>query len=445
MIFSRFLCRQAVYVLVVFSVFVILPPASADEDGLNVPPAGFVALFNGQDLTGWKGLVADPEKRAQMSREELQAAQKIADERMQQHWTVKDGVIVFDGKGNNLCTVKDYENFELLVDWKIEKDGDSGIYLRGSPQVQIWESKLGSGGIYNNQKNPSNPLINADNPVGQWNTFRIKLIGNRVTVYLNDKLVVSDVIMENYWNREKLLYPVGAIELQNHGNTLYFRNIFVRELPGSVALFNGKDLDGFEPIGGKADSWKVVDGAIQSGGAGGGWLSSERQYSDFELYLEYRVPKDGNSGVFLRTPREGNPAYAGMEVQVLDDYADMYKDLKEWQFTGSVYGVEPPAKRVTRKANEWQSMVIRCCGPRVRVALNDEVIVDTDVTGYPDKFDPHSGLLSRGGYLGFQAHDGPVEYRMIRLRDLTDNTRRRFRNRPRGGRPRLPLRPRKPK
>jgi len=200
----------------------------------NTPPEGFVALFNGKDLTGWKGLVANPPRRAKMSAEELAKAQAKADEQMRKHWKVVDGVLVFDGKGKNLCTVKDYGDFELYVDWKIKPGGDSGIYLRGSPQVQIWDPARhpeGSGGLFNNKKHPSKPLVCADHPVGQWNTFRIKMIGDRVTVWLNGKLVVDNVVMENYWERDKPIYPTGSIELQNHGNTLYFKNIYIREIP----------------------------------------------------------------------------------------------------------------------------------------------------------------------------------------------------------------------
>ncbi|MCX8037619.1 MAG: DUF1080 domain-containing protein [Candidatus Sumerlaeia bacterium] len=211
---------------------ILIPIGSFSADPpLNQPPPGFVALFNGKDLSGWKGLVANPPKRAQMSPDELAKAQAKADEEMRAHWTVEDGVLVFDGKGKALCTAKDYADFELLVDWKILKGGDSGIYLRGTPQVQIWDRPdIGSGGLYNNKIHPSKPLKVADKPVGEWNTFRIKMIGDRVTVHLNGELVVDNVVMENYWERDKPIYPSGQIELQNHGNKLFFRNIFIREI-----------------------------------------------------------------------------------------------------------------------------------------------------------------------------------------------------------------------
>ena len=186
-----------------------LPALAAD----NVPPAGFVALFNGRDLTGWKGLpkgdLQNPARCAQASAADLAAAQTEADEDMRAHWKVVDGALKFDGKGRSLCTAKDYGDFELLVDWKILPLGDSGIYLRGSPQVQIWDPAVGpamgvgSGGLYNNQKNPSKPTKTADKPIGEWNTFRIKMVGDKVSVWLNDVLVTDNVVLENYWERRQ--------------------------------------------------------------------------------------------------------------------------------------------------------------------------------------------------------------------------------------------------
>jgi hypothetical protein len=204
----------------------------------NVPPEGFTALFNGKDFTNWKGLLKgpydNPEKRLVLEPAKLAELQAEADKDMKAHWRIEDGTFVFDGKGRSLATAKDYGDFEMYVDWKIKKLGDSGIYLRGSPQVQIWDPAkwpVGSGGLYNNKKNPSSPTECADNPIEQWNRFFIRMVGDKVTVFLNGVKVVDNVTMENYWNRQKPIYPTGQIELQNHGNTLWFRNIFIRELP----------------------------------------------------------------------------------------------------------------------------------------------------------------------------------------------------------------------
>jgi len=217
-------------------------PAAADP---NQPPPGFSALFNGRDLASWQGLIELP-KRAKLSPEELKAAQLKADELMRAHWSVKDGVLAYDGKGNSLQTARDYGNFELYVDWKIAPKGDSGIYLRGNPQVQIWAPDasdaardadgkfIGSGGLFNNQNGPSRPLVAADRPAGEWNTFWVRMVGDRVTVKLNGEVVVNDVAFENYWERGKPLPARGPIELQHHYHPLEFRNIFIKELPDTA-------------------------------------------------------------------------------------------------------------------------------------------------------------------------------------------------------------------
>lgn len=213
-------------------------PASAGD---NTPPKGFLALFNGADLTNWKGLVANPPKRAKMAPEALVAAQQKADDNMNAHWRAENGELIFDGKGQNLCTAKDYGDFELWVDWLIQPKGDSGIYLRGSPQVQIWDpdnpgevkngADKGSGALWNNRKAGNRPLVRADKPIGQWNRMYIRMVGEQVTVKLNGQLVVDKVPLENYWERDQPIYPTGAIELQSHGSILRFKNIYVRELP----------------------------------------------------------------------------------------------------------------------------------------------------------------------------------------------------------------------
>ncbi|MBR4172250.1 MAG: DUF1080 domain-containing protein [Kiritimatiellae bacterium] len=211
----------------------------------NHAPEGFTCLFNGKDLTNWKGVTrlerfdnpfvrqaATPEKRAEI--------QKQADSLLPGHWSVREGILRFedwDKKGYSLATVKDYKDFEILVDWRIlSVRGDSGLYLRGCPQVQIWDAHnqwhIGSGGLYNNKKpeNPSNALLIADNLVGSWNHFRIKMVGEKVSVWLNDKLVVDNVTLENYWDRSKPVPPIEQIELQCHGDPLEFKNIYIREL-----------------------------------------------------------------------------------------------------------------------------------------------------------------------------------------------------------------------
>lgn len=201
---------------------------------------GFTSIFNGEDLKGWKGLVGDPKKRAAMSAADLAVAQVQADDLAKANWKVESGALVYRGTNyDNLCTVKDYVNFELLTDWKIEPYGDSGLYLRGTPQINIWDpytqptkagSEVGSGGLYNNKTNTSKPLLVADKPIGEWNRFRVIMAGDKVHVFLNDELVVNGVTLENYWQRDLPLLPFGPIELQAHKSVVWFKNLYVREL-----------------------------------------------------------------------------------------------------------------------------------------------------------------------------------------------------------------------
>ncbi|MFO7937144.1 MAG: DUF1080 domain-containing protein [Kiritimatiellia bacterium] len=214
----------------------------SDKDN-KMPPEGFISLFNGKTLKHWKGVTREknfdnPLVRKQATPEKRRKMQRRADGLMRQHWFVRDGgVLYFDGKkgGYSLATAKDYADFEMYVDWRLMTvDGDSGIYLRGSPQVQIWDAhnrwQIGSGGLYNNKKNPGRALKIADNLIGDWNTFYIRMVGERVTVKLNGELVVDNTVLENYWDRSQPVFPKEQIELQCHGDPLEFKNIYIREL-----------------------------------------------------------------------------------------------------------------------------------------------------------------------------------------------------------------------
>jgi hypothetical protein len=247
--------------------------------------------------------------------------------------------------------------------------------------------------------------------------------GERVTVYLNDALVVDDVVMENYWERDKPIYARGQIELQSHSTPLYFRNIFIRELPPEEplfegTLFSGMDLSGWQIIGNSPDSWLADNGVLAARRGGGGWLATTRQYRNFELELEFRLPADGNSGVFVRAPLQGDPAYTGMEIQVLDDYAAKYADLQPWQYTGSIYGIVAPTTRASHKSGQWQHLKIFCQGPQVQVTLNGTQIVDANLIDFMESAASHPGIKRRKGYIGLQNHSTEIEYRNIRLTEL---------------------------
>lgn len=190
--------------------------------------------------------------------------------------------------------------------------------------------------------------------------------------------------------------------------------------PDFIEIFNGENLNGWKVMGDHSDSWGVEDGILFTDGVGSGWLATEQEYDDFVIELEYRVPEGGNSGVFIRAPEEGNPAYQGFEVQILDDYAERYAELQPWQYTGSIYDVKAPSKRVTKPAGEWQSMKIRADGPLIQVTVNGEMILSTSLINHMEKADGHPGLKRRSGYIGLQNHSNRVDFRNIRIKDIQE-------------------------
>lgn len=223
-----------------FFTIALLGQLSAAEP---VPPAGFRALFNGKDLTGWYGW--NPHDGAKLEGEKKAANLKQQREDFPKHWTVENGELVNGGKGPYATTEADFGDIELLVEYKTVAGADSGIYLRGTPQVQIWDKNqvfnpknptrrphLGSGGLFNNTPGTPgrDPLVVADKPFGEWNSFRIRQVGARTWVWLNDKLVVDGNVWENYWDRTKPLPAKGPIMLQTHGGEIRWRNLFVREI-----------------------------------------------------------------------------------------------------------------------------------------------------------------------------------------------------------------------
>jgi len=403
---------------------------------------GFENLFNGKDLTGWKGLVGNPIARSKMSAQQLQDAQVKADATIKSDWVVKDGLLVFTGHGDNLCTQKQFGDFELFVDWKITEKGDAGIYLRGTPQVQIWDTsrrevgaQVGSGGLYNNQKNQRNPLVVADNRIGSWNTFHIIMRGAVVTVYLNGILVTDKVVLENYWDRTLPIFVKEQIELQAHGTYVAYRNIYIRELPsneptvlsdlekqqGFKQLFDGTHLDNW--VGNKA-GYLLQDGSIMVNpkSAGGGNLYTKNEYADFEYRFEFQLTPGANNGLGIRTPLEGDAAYVGMELQILDNDADIYKHLKPYQYHGSIYGVVPARRGFLRPTGEWNEEVVVVKGTRVKVILNGETITDADIkeasiNGTMDH-NEHPGLKRTSGHIGFLGHGDVVRFRNIRILPL---------------------------
>ncbi len=230
------------------SVLIMLTLGARSPAADPVPPAGFRAIFNGKDLTGWHGL--NPHRAARLTGQKK--ADNLAQQRAEfsQHWRVENGELVNDGHGPYATTDEQFGDAEYLIEYKTVAGADSGIYLRGTPQVQIWDwhqkydprrptrkPHLGSGGLFNNSPGAAgrHPLVLADHPFGSWNRFRIRQIGSRTWVWLNDRLVVDGAVMENYWDRSQPLPSQGPLMLQTHGGEIRWRNIFVRDIPPDEA------------------------------------------------------------------------------------------------------------------------------------------------------------------------------------------------------------------
>lgn len=406
---------------------------------------GFVAIFNEKDLTGWKGLVGNPVSRAKMKPAELAKAQEQTDARMKEAWGVENGQLVFNGKGDNICTAKPYGDIELYIDWQLSpesKEADAGIYLRGTPQVQIWDisrtnvgAQVGSGGLYNNQRNISKPLSVADNKLGEWNTFRIRMVGERVSVWLNGEKVVDNVILENYWNRSQPIPMLEQIELQAHGSRVAYRDIYVRELEqvqpftlsaeekkeGFRVLFDGISMHNW--IGNTKD-YTAENGCIvlypQNGG--GGNLYTKDQFSDFVYRFEFMLTPGANNGLGIRTPMTGDAAYVGMELQILDNDSPIYKTLEEYQYHGSIYGVMTAKRGALKPMGEWNYQEVIAQGNRIKVILNGQVILEGDIkeaskNGTLDKR-KHPGLSNKQGHIAFLGHGSLVKFKNIRVKEL---------------------------
>jgi hypothetical protein len=446
----RYACSLSV---LLFALPLFAADAPTGTRGLSPAKPGFTPLFNGTDLAGWHGWdihgkggkPADvakltPEERAKKVGEWTADAKK--------HWSVQNGELVNDGKGAYLATDKDYGDVELLIEYKTVAGADSGIYLRDTPQVQIWDwnqkfnpknptrkPHLGSGGLFNNDpKSPGrDPLVLADRPFGEWNSFRILQVGERTTVYLNGKLVVDHARMENYWDRKSSLPRTGKILLQTHGGEIRWRNLFVREIPpaeandilrkhgakGFESVFNGKDFTGWE---GPLENYEVKDGAIVCKPKKGGDIYTKAEFGDHAVRLEYRLPPGGNNGLAIRYP--GGKAHAATqamtEVQILDDTAEKYAKLDPRQYNGSAYGMVPAHRGYLRPVGEWNFMEVTAKGHNLTVELNGTRVLDADlakVTEFKDK-QPHPGKDRTQGHFGFAGHDDPVAFRGIEVRKI---------------------------
>ncbi len=412
------------------------------------PPAGFTALYNGRNLSGWRGGdTLDPRKYAAMSEDARTKQDTDWTADMLKHWRAEGDELVNDGHGRYATTVKDYGDFELLVDYKTVPLADSGIYLRGCPQVQIWDyteqvkfklgSDKGSGGLWNNSPGApgKDPLVKADKTFGEWNHFRVLMVGARVTVWLNEQLVVDHALLENYYDRKTPIPARGPIELQTHDGEIRWRNLFIREIgteeanrilsahgeaAGFKSVFNGKDFTGWA---GPVDNYQIVDGAILCRPKQGGTIFTQEQFSDFVARLEFKLPPGGNNGLAIRYPGSGDTAYVGMcESQILDDQYEQAtgEKIDPRQAHGSAYGMIAAARGYQRPIGEWNFEEVTVRGSTIKVELNGTLILNGDLAKVTEFLanKPHPGKDRTSGSFGFAGHNDPVAFRVIRIKSL---------------------------
>ena len=411
------------------------------------PPAGFTALYNGKDLAGWRGGdTFDHRKYLALSDDQRTEQDAKWTAEMQAHWRAEGDELVNDGFGKYATTTKDYGDFELRLEYKTVPLADSGIYLRGVPQVQIWDhtnpkefkngADKGSGGLWNNSPGApgKDPLVLADKSFGEWNQFRILMVGARVSVWLNGQLVVDHANLENYYDRKQPIPARGPIELQTHGGEIRWRNLFIREIgtaeanqilaakgeAGFQSVFNGRDFTGWA---GPVDNYEVKEGAIVCQPKKGGTIFTKAEYADFSARLEFKLPPGGNNGLAIRYPGSGDTAYDGMcESQVLDDnYEKATGDkIDPRQAHGSAYGMVAAARGYQRPIGEWNFEEVTVKGSRIKVELNGFVILDTDLADVKEFManSKHPGKDRTSGHFGFAGHNDPVAFRAIRLKPL---------------------------
>jgi hypothetical protein len=184
---------------------------------------------------------------------------------------------------------------------------------------------------------------------------------------------------------------------------------------GFVSLFDGKSLDGWQ---GAVKGYTIKDGAMVC--SPGGNLYTKKEYKNFVLRFEFKLPPGGNNGVGIRTPTQGDAAYVGMEIQILDDGHPMYKGIQPYQAHGSIYGVVPAKRGFLKKTGEWNVEEIIADGSHIKVTLNGTVITDADIGKIKDTIDhrQHPGLHNAEGYIGWLGHGDPVAFRNVRIKEL---------------------------
>ena len=379
--------RDAVNLALFASLFIALPASGADKgDGYAM------SLFNGQNLDGW-----------QVTNCEV---------------GIEDGSLVLKSGEGLVRTDHRYGDFTLELEWKARKEQmyDSGIYFRAElpSGTRPWPTRYQANLLQGEEGNvkPLDATSKGLIKPGQWNHFKLTAVGSQASLEINGQPA---------WKVEGIEPADGYIGLQaevTKGGQFEFRNIRLTEHKHR-ALFNGRDFTHWEGAGTDASAcWKVEEGLLVCTGQKGPWLRSQEEFGDFNLRLDYKLKPGGNSGVYVRVPKNGahrgsdkaGGGPSGVEVQILDDGDMRYKNLQPYQFSASVYSIAPAEPRVSKPAGQWNTLEIDCQGTGYRITHNGSVVVDAKDAQFTE-------LKNRAakGYLGLQNHSEEVWFRNIRI------------------------------
>lgn len=381
---------------------------------------GWILLFDGQTTNGWRNFKED---------------------QVNDGWQVYDGNLIALGKGGDLggdiITDEKFEDFELYLEWAITEGGNSGIFfhvLEGDyptvyatgPEYQILDDVGFHEPLEEWQKTGANYAIHQTSdkvlkPVGEFNSSKIKVLDGNVEHWLNGKKIVEYELWSDDWKKRVQQskwkdYPGyglarnGYIGLQDHGSVVKFRNIKTRILTDKgVGMFNGKNLEGWKIHG--TEKWYIDDENLvcESGhDQQYGYLSTENEYKDFILRLEFKQEANGNSGVFFRSSVEGTKI-SGWQVEVAPKGHDT-GGIYESYGRGWLYKI-PEEKEHILKKGEWNELVIQVKGDRIMTWLNDELMTDLE--------DQKIGEAK--GVIALQIHEGggiKVRWRNIFIKEL---------------------------